>query len=116
MRNGFPLFRLLLSLVLIVVFLLGGTLRYTVFRMENKPLPALEKVQGTIKTHQKLGTTPDVQALGVSPLKFQHLVCYLIRHYQLLVFPIRIVSFGYPVFRDHYFARIFSHFIAINAP
>lgn len=116
MRDDFPHYRSLLSLVLVVVFLLGGTLRYTAFRLENKPLRALEKVQGTIKMPQKMGTTPDVQALGVSFPKFQHLVCYLIRKYQLLVFPVRTTSPGYPVFRDHYFARIFSHFIAINAP
>jgi hypothetical protein len=109
------------SLTLLVLFLLGNVAGNLLTHPAHSPKTSTaEKNPAEKKSKEeqaviKAGVSPEAMVSTVS-IKFNPLFFAFVRQYFLQVSTVTNTDFGYPVFRDSYFARIFSHLIVTNAP
>ncbi len=106
---------MLFSLVLLLSFLLGSAAGAVAAVDAAGAKAAVEKSDQPDQTTVKPSLSPEATVSAVS-IKFHQIFCAFMRQYVLLVDTVRVTESGYPVFRDTYFAKIFSHLIATNAP
>lgn len=109
------------SLTLLVLFVLGSAVGSLVTHPAQSPEPATAEKHPARKQSKeeqavlKAGVSAEAMVSALS-IKFTHLFFAFVRQYFLQVSTVTGTDFGYPVFRDSYFARIFSHIIVANAP
>lgn len=115
MHLSTPILRTLFSLVLLLSFLLGSAASTFAADDSAASKAAVEKSGKSDQAVVKPGLSPEATVSAVS-IKFHQIFCDFIRQYVLRVDLVRVTESGYPVFRDTYFAKIFSHLIVTNAP
>jgi len=114
MRFPMHILRTFLSLVLLLSFLFGSVAG--AFASDaSAASEAATKKQSQEEQAVKPSVSPEATVSAVS-IKFCQVFADFIRQYVLLLDTVRVTDFGYPVFRDAYFAKIFSHVIVANAP
>ncbi len=111
--------RSLFSLLMLITFLLGGLAGNCLTALKAKTSVWEKKSDGSAQkeTVVKQSVSSEAVISSAVSIKFlQPFADFFVRQYVLLINTATITDFGYPVFRDTYFANIFSHFIVINAP
>ncbi len=121
MNKSTKILRSIFSLALLVLFLLGTTAgNFVTGSASSTKGQTAEKYPADKQSQEeqavlKAGVSPEAMVSAVS-IKFHQLFSAFIRQYFLQVSTVTSTDFGYPVFRDSFFARIFSHLIVTNAP